>query len=128
MWDRRYSREQGACKFWHSLDIPGTHGKGKNLNLYAVNSKLKNSKKILKNMIFLASKRLGCARRLQIFVIKLHARCSSKKNKIVHFSKFFSAPNFVFFFTSSYSVETQKKIARTLRTPASLMPKNFIFF
>ena len=44
------------CKYSRCLDIPGTRGKGKNVNLYAVNSKLKNSKKILKNMIFFGIK------------------------------------------------------------------------
>ena len=57
-----------------------------------MNSKFeKNSKKVQKNWIYLASKRLECTRCLQVLVIKWRTRRSREKNKIVHFSKFFWA-------------------------------------
>mgnify|MGYP005850747381 CR=1 FL=1 len=41
---------------------------------------------------------------------------SQKKTKIVYFLQVFSETNFVIFSTSSYNVQTQKKIAHTFHT------------
>ena len=68
LWDRRYLRAQGVCEFSRCLDILGTRGKGKNLNLYAVNSKFKkNSKKNLKSMNFSGIKEAWVRKALAIF-------------------------------------------------------------
>ena len=50
----------------------------------------------------------------------------AKKKQNSAFSKFFCAPNFVFFLHELLQCRNAKKIARTLRTPASLMP-NFLY-
>ena len=87
----------------------------------------KNSKKIKKYWIYLASKRLECTRCLQVLVIKWRTRRSREKRQNSAFFQSFFDLKFVFFSTSSYDVQTQQKCAHILRTWVSLVPLNFIF-
>ena len=94
-----------------------------------MNSKFtKNSKKVQKNWIYLASKRLECTRCLQVLVIKWRTRRSREKKQNSAFFQSFFELKFVFFSTSSYDVQTQQKCAHILRTWVSSVPQNFIFF
>ena len=76
----------------------------------------------------MASKRLGCTRCLQVFMIKWHARSSSKKKQNSHFSQVFSWAKFCFFLHKPLQCPNTTKICTQLADSRLFDAKKFHFF
>ena len=127
LWDRRYSREQGACKFWHSLDIPAARVKRKTLKctLWAVNYK-KNSKKIQKIWNFWHQRGWGAQGVCNFFAFR-HCRSSWRKKQNLAQKK--TLKNALFcFFARAPRMSFDHKNLQAPCAPKPLWCQKIIFF
>ena len=79
-------------------------------------------------MNFLASKWLGCTRCLQVFVIKWHARSSSKKKQNSHFFPSFFPSQILFFSPQAPPMSKHNKNLHAACRPEPLWCQKISYF